>query len=44
VEFLHTSFIRSDGGALDTNSILLDSLGGIDSNLIIGLVTIFKAL
>ena len=42
VELLYTSLIRSDGGALDTNSILLDSLGGIDGDLVVGLITVLE--
>lgn len=44
LEFLHASLVRSDGGALDAHSILLDRLGGFDRDLVIGLVTVFKAL
>ena len=44
LEFLHTSLVRSDCGALDTNSILFDSLGSVDGNLVVGLVAVFKTL
>lgn len=40
---LNTSLIRGDGGALDTNVVLLDGLGSINGYLIICLVTIFHA-
>jgi hypothetical protein len=42
-EFLNTSLIRGDGGALNTNVVLLDGLGSINGNLIIRLVTVFHA-
>lgn len=44
LELLHTSLIGSDGGALDTNAILLDGLSGFDGNLVIGLVTVLDTL
>jgi hypothetical protein len=40
---LNTSLIRGDGGALNTNVVLLDGLGSINGNLIIRLVTVFHA-
>jgi hypothetical protein len=40
VELLNTSLVRSDGGALDTDRVLLDSFGSIDSDLIVGLISI----
>lgn len=43
LEFLNTGLIRSDGGALDTNTVLLDGLSGINGDLIIGLVTVLNA-
>jgi hypothetical protein len=43
LELLHTLLIWSDGRALDTNRVLLDSLGSIDGDLIVGLVTVWQA-
>lgn len=43
-EFLHSRLVGGDGGAFDTNSILFDSFGGIDGDLVIGLVAVFQAL
>lgn len=43
LELLHTSLIWGDGGALDTDGVLLDSLGGIDGNLVVGLVTVLES-
>lgn len=40
VELLNTGLIGGDGGALDTNTVLLNSLGGINGNLVIGLITV----
>lgn len=42
-EFLNSSFIRGDGGALDTDLALLDGSSGVQSDLIIGLITILHA-
>ena len=44
LELLNTSLIGSDGGALDTDTILLDSLGSLNGDLVIGLVTVFETL
>ena len=44
LEFLNTGLIGGDGCTLDTNTVLLDSLGGIDGDLVIGLVTVLKTL
>jgi len=44
LELLDTGLIGGDGGALDTNTILLDSLGGINGDLVIGLVTVLETL
>lgn len=44
LELLHTSLIGGDGGALDTDAILLDGLGGLNGDLVIGLVTVLKTL
>jgi hypothetical protein len=40
-EFFHAVFIRSDGSALNTYTILFDSIRGINGNLVIGLVAVF---
>ena len=37
LKFLHTRLIRCDGRALDTHTVLLDGLGGLDGNLVAGL-------
>ncbi|KAI6763787.1 hypothetical protein HG530_007576 [Fusarium avenaceum] len=42
LKLFDTSFIRGDGGTLDTDGVLLDSLGGINGDLIVGLVTVLK--
>ena len=44
LELLHTGLIGGDGGALDTDTVLLDGLGGINGNLVIGLVTVLETL
>lgn len=44
LELLNTGLIRGDGGALDTNTILLDGLCGINCDLVFGLVTVLKTL
>ena len=44
LELLYTSLVGGDGGALDTNGVLLDGLGGINGNLVVGLITVFKTL
>lgn len=43
LEFLNTGLIGRDGGALDSNAILLGSLGGVNGDLVVGLVTVFQA-
>lgn len=43
LELFDTGLIRSDGGTLDTDRVLLDSLGSIDGDLIVGLVTVLEA-
>jgi hypothetical protein len=43
LELLHSLLIGCDGRALDTNRVLLDSLGSIESDLVVGLVTVFQA-
>ena len=44
LELLNASLIGSDGGALDTDTILLDSLGRVDGDLIVGLITVLETL
>ena len=44
LELLNTGLIGSDGGALDTDTILLDGLSGLGGDLVIGLVTVLKTL
>ena len=43
VEFLDTSLIRSDSGALNTNFASLDCFSAIDGDLIVGGITVFDA-
>jgi hypothetical protein len=40
LELLDSLLIRCDSRALDTNRVLLDSLGGIESDLVVGLITV----
>lgn len=40
VELLDSCLIRGDGGALDTDSVLLDSLSGLKGDLVIGGVSV----
>jgi hypothetical protein len=40
LELLDSLLIGCDGRALDTNRVLLDSLGGIESDLVVGLITV----
>lgn len=42
LELLDTSLIGGDGCTLDTDGVLLDSLGGIDGDLVVGLITVLK--
>ena len=42
LEFLNTSLIGCDGGALDTDTILLDGLGSLHGDLVVGLITVFQ--
>jgi hypothetical protein len=44
LELLNTGLIGGDGGALDTDTVLLDSLRGINGDLVIGLVTVLETL
>jgi hypothetical protein len=43
IKLLDTGLIGSDCRALDTHRILLNSLGGIDGDLIVRLITVLKA-
>ena len=43
VEFLHPRFVRGDGGALDPDADLLDRFGGVDGDLVAGLVALLNA-
>ncbi len=40
VELLHAGFVRRDGGALDADAVLLDGVGGVDGDLIVGGVAV----
>lgn len=42
LELLDTLLIGGDGRALDTDRVLLDGLGGIESDLVVGLVTVLQ--
>jgi hypothetical protein len=42
-EFFHSFLVRSDGGTLNTYFILFNSIGGINSDLIISLISVFNA-
>ena len=44
LELLNTGLIGGDGGTLDTDTVLLDSLSGVNGDLVIGLVTVLKTL
>lgn len=44
VKLLNTGLIGGDGGTLDTDTILLDGLSGIDGHLVVGLVTVLETL
>jgi hypothetical protein len=37
VELLDSGLVRGNGGTLDSDRVLLDSIGGIDGDLVIGL-------
>lgn len=42
LELLDTSLIGGDGGTLDTDLVLLDGLGGVNGDLVVGLVTVLE--
>ena len=42
-ELLHPRFVRGDGGAFDADAELLDGVGGVDGDLVVGLVAVFDA-
>lgn len=42
LELVDTLLVWGDGRALDTNRVLLDSLGGIERDLVVGLVTVWQ--
>ena len=37
MEFLHPGLVRRDGCAFDSDVVLLDGLGGVDRDLVVGL-------
>ena len=41
--FLHTGSIGGDGGALDSHTVLLGGVGGINGYLVIGFIPVFQA-
>jgi hypothetical protein len=41
VEFLHAVFIGRDRRALDADAVLLDGVGGVDRDLVVGGVAVF---
>ena len=43
VELLDSRLIGGDGGALDAHRVLLDSLGGVNGDLVVGLVAVLEA-
>jgi hypothetical protein len=42
-EFLDARFVGRDGRAFDADAVLLDGVGGIDGDLVVGLVAFFDA-
>ena len=42
-EFLHATLVRRDGGALDGDAVLLGGVGGVDGDLVAGLVAALDA-
>ncbi len=43
IEFLHAGFVRRDGGALHADADLLDGVGGIHRDLVVGGVAVLHA-
>ena len=43
VKFLHPGFVRGDGGAFDAHAVLLDRIGAVNGDLVVGLVALFNA-
>ena len=43
LELLHARLVGRDGGALDADAVLLDGLGGIDRDLVVGGVAVLDA-
>jgi hypothetical protein len=39
-ELLHPRLVRRDGRALDADAVLLDRVGGVDRDLVVGLVAV----
>ena len=42
-EFLHPGLVGGDGGAFDADADLLDGVGGVDRDLVVGLVAVFHS-
>ena len=42
-EFLHAAFVRRDGGAFDGDADFLGLVGGVDGDLVVGLVALLDA-
>lgn len=42
LELFYTLLIWGNGCALDTNRVLFDSLGGIERDLVVGLITVWQ--
>jgi hypothetical protein len=43
LELLYTLLVGGNGRALDTNRVLLDGLGGVNCDLVVGLITVLEA-
>lgn len=43
LEFLDSSFVGSDGCALDANLALFDGLGGVEGDLVVGFISVLDA-